>query len=222
MQIDMHYYGCYVLARLAGIKENAANVIASASQYVDDSYFKDESFGFDDGSFLQTIITTHNVFGKDEKIENLKRIRDKEKQRYVWVPFHFLPGGEGDSFSDKIICRKNSKISQIMITNILEKNNLEYYNYLVGIAAHVYADTFSHYGFSGLASDKNKVDGNSIESNNLVNNNIEEYIKNKAGKFFEKYDISIPSILSDLTELSSKALGHGGVATYPDRPYLEW
>ena len=29
--------------------------------------------------------------------------------------------------------------------------------------AHVYADTFSHYGFSGVSSRNNKVDGSSFE-----------------------------------------------------------
>ena len=41
MQIDMHYYGVYVLARLAGLKPDAAKIIATASQYVDEAVEKD-------------------------------------------------------------------------------------------------------------------------------------------------------------------------------------
>jgi len=37
MQIDMHYYGVYAIARLAGLRPEAARTIATASQYVDDA-----------------------------------------------------------------------------------------------------------------------------------------------------------------------------------------
>jgi hypothetical protein len=36
MQMDMHFYGVYALARAAGIKPEVARTIACASQYVDD------------------------------------------------------------------------------------------------------------------------------------------------------------------------------------------
>jgi hypothetical protein len=41
MQIDMHYYGVYALARLAGLKPEAARIIATASEYMDDSVGSD-------------------------------------------------------------------------------------------------------------------------------------------------------------------------------------
>ena len=37
MQIDMHFYGTYALARAAGIKPDSAHTIAYASQFVDDA-----------------------------------------------------------------------------------------------------------------------------------------------------------------------------------------
>ena len=37
MQSDMHYFGTYCIARAAGIKKSAAQKIAYASQFVDDS-----------------------------------------------------------------------------------------------------------------------------------------------------------------------------------------
>ena len=37
MQIDMHFYGIYALARAAGIKPDSAHTIAYASQFVDDA-----------------------------------------------------------------------------------------------------------------------------------------------------------------------------------------
>ncbi|MFH1582057.1 MAG: DUF6765 family protein [Pseudomonadota bacterium] len=40
MQIDMHYYDTYAMARAAGITRNAAKVIATAAQFVDDNAAK--------------------------------------------------------------------------------------------------------------------------------------------------------------------------------------
>ena len=37
MQLDMHFYGIYALARAAGIKPDSAYIIAYASQFVDDA-----------------------------------------------------------------------------------------------------------------------------------------------------------------------------------------
>ena len=37
MQLDMHFYGIYALARAAGIKPDSACTIAYASQFVDDA-----------------------------------------------------------------------------------------------------------------------------------------------------------------------------------------
>jgi len=37
MQIDIHYYAAYAMARLAGLRPRAARTIATASQYVDDA-----------------------------------------------------------------------------------------------------------------------------------------------------------------------------------------
>ena len=37
MQLDMHYYGTYAMARAAGINSNASATIATAAQFVDDN-----------------------------------------------------------------------------------------------------------------------------------------------------------------------------------------
>ena len=36
MQLDMHYYGTYAMARAAGLKPQVCITIATASQFVDD------------------------------------------------------------------------------------------------------------------------------------------------------------------------------------------
>jgi hypothetical protein len=96
---------------------------------------------------------------------------------------------------------------------------------LIGIAAHVYADTFAHFGFSGVGSRRNKVDNNSFVFDKGLDPDIADYIKEKEKIFFRKYGKGggfTANIKSWLAETVSGAIGHGAVATYPDRPYLKW
>jgi predicted transcriptional regulator len=140
------------------------------------------------------------------------------------VPFHFLPGNEGYSFTERLVCRKNSAIAKEMVEHNLALQQADYYLELIGITAHVYADTFSHYGFSGISSRKNKVVNDSFHFYELVSE-IESYITEKKEKFDESYYKEsgfLANIKSWLAEQASGALGHGAVATYPDRPYLVW
>jgi len=79
MQIDIHYYAAYVMARLAGIRPGAARTIATASQYVDDAVAKDIQV-HENGNKLVPIVTAHRLV---ELIEN----RDVNDQPFVWVPY---------------------------------------------------------------------------------------------------------------------------------------
>jgi len=215
MQLDMHYYGTYAMARAAGIIRAAAKIIATASQFVDDNAVK-ESIEFEDGGFLVAEATAHHAYD----LKNLAR----EDQRHIWVPFHFLPGNEGESYTERLVCRKNSTIAREMVQFNLSQIDQPYGLHLVGVTAHVYADTFSHYGFSGVSSRCNKIDNDSFEFGTL-DPQIKDYIEQKAQQFREKYPDEegfLANIKSWLAETASGALGHAAAATYPDRPYLAW
>jgi hypothetical protein len=93
--------------------------------------------------------TAHHAF-------NIKNV-DLEEQRKIWVPFHFLPGNERESFTERLICRMNSKITTETVAFNLPLSNQPYALPLLGITAHVYAATFAHYGFSGISSRRNKI-----------------------------------------------------------------
>jgi len=217
MQVDMHYYGTYALAKTAGLKRAVCKIIATASQFVDDNAAKIH-VEFQDGGRIDAQATAHHV---SDIIKN----RDQEDQRKVWVPFHFLPGNKGQSFSERLLCRENSKIAQEMVKHHLAYDKHGAGVHLIGIAAHVYADTFSHFGFSGVGSRRNKVDNDSFEFDTHLDPDIADYIKDKAKDFFRRYGKGggfIANIKSWLAESVSGALGHGAVATYPDRPYLKW
>ena len=217
MQKDFHYYGTYVLARAAGINTKTAQIIASSAQFVDDSV-KKKTFDYEDGSSIVTEVTAHHA----KSVENL----DRDDQRYVWIPFHFLPGNMGDTFTEKLICIKNSDIAKAMVNNAIQNSDKSFSDYLIGVTAHVYADTFAHYGFSGVSSTKNKIVNDSIVVE-VVNPEIRKYIEDKAADFLSRKQKSfiidnIRKFVSSAVEIASGALGHGTVATYPDRPYLKW
>lgn len=231
MQTDMHYYGTYAMARAAGLKPEASEIIATCAQFVDDNA-SDLNINFSNGARVESIATAHHTFAS----ENL----DLSDQRRVWIPFHFLPGNIGNSWTERLKCRMDSPIAHKMIDHHLSLHTKNYALALIGITAHVYADTFSHYGFSGISSRGNRIDNSSIVLKNLEPE-IKAYIEQKYEKFKNSKGAQLqpnfqPSVsahivwvsqiknfaMSALAEKISGALGHGPVATFPDRPYLEW
>ncbi len=96
----------------------------------------------------------------------------------------------------------------------------------MGVTAHVYADTFSHYGFSGVSSRNNAVKSDGFEFD-VKDPKMLAYINNKYVRFFDKYAPSFiiqnwRKTVSEGAEDVVGHLGHGGVGTYPDRPFLKW
>ncbi|MCL2829390.1 MAG: hypothetical protein FWD77_01480 [Betaproteobacteria bacterium] len=208
MQKDMHYAGTYAMAVAAGIPARDAVVIATASQYVDDSTWHD-SQAHPDGGRLSVVTTAHHP------AQSLIRTsRDEgcgfEEQRKIWIPFHFFPGGAGDCFEERLLCVKDGPLVREMLENHLEVAAEKPYGLeLIGICAHVYADTFSHYGFSGMTSDFNKVKKGSFLFLEEPEPGIKKYILGKTDRFL-------------CSSANNLALGHGSVATMPDRPYVHW
>ncbi len=223
MQEDMHYYGTYAMARAAGLEAKDAKIVAYAAQYVDDSTANDSEV-HEDGGMFQTIATAHTG---SEAIGNAAA--DHTEQRKVWVPFHFFPGNEGNTLSEKLSCVKDGKLAREMVANHIRHAVLvkdEYGLELMGVMAHVYADTFSHYGFSGISSRNNKVDGTSFELD-VKDKKTKAYIMGKFSGFLSKFTPTFliknyRNVASKGASIATGALGHGAVGTYPDRPFLKW
>ena len=215
MQLDMHYYGTYAMARAAGLSRENARIIAISAQFVDDNAEK-ESVCFRDGGRMDAEATAHHAY----QVKNI----DEEDQRKIWVPFHFLPGNKGDSYTARLVCQKNSKIAQEMVQFNLSLIEQPYALPLLGITAHVYADTFSHYGFSGVSSRENKIINDSFKFVD-IEADTEKYIREKEESFKENYPEDyglLNNIKSWFAETLSGALGHGAAVTFPDRPFLKW
>ena len=103
MQIDMHYYGVYAMARAAGLTREASVRIATASELVDDNA-EEEHVEFGDGGRLDLMPTAHHTTDTEN--------RNEEMQRKVWVPFHFIPGNRGRTVAERLVCRKDSAIAR--------------------------------------------------------------------------------------------------------------
>lgn len=234
MQLDMHYYGTWCMARAAGMTAEAATIAATAAQFVDDNAQRID-VELPGGEHLTTLPTAHHCSDGT----NLLR----EDQWQVWVPFHFLPGNTGPGCEQKLQCRMNSSQMKDLTAHHLSLAKRKHGLALIGITAHVLMDTYSHYGFSGLSSQANRIVCSSIHLDN-VEPHLADYLHQKAQKFSSctqriKHwwggiralratpqtnlcSVVKTSVTSLFAEAFSSALGHAGVLTYPDRPYLKW
>jgi hypothetical protein len=100
---------------------------------------------------------------------------------------------------------------------------------LMGITAHVYADTFAHFGFSGVSSRANRVVASSIVTRNQPDRTgiLDRFVakfgaQNAIENFRNKITSEGGTLGTELNPAATGALGHGAVATFPDQPYLDW
>jgi len=206
MQYDMHYYGTYTLAATAGFSNEEAEIIACSAQFVDDNSFHDWIIAHDGGG-IQGIPTAHHPL--ESGIRMAMPHSGHNECRLIWVPFHFLPSGAGSSFEERMITLPNSRIAKDMMVHFSSNTESPIALYSLGIASHVFMDTFAHYGFSGIQSDRNSIKSDTLKIDTGHSQSIREYIEEKAVQFSSIFG-------------SEAKLGHGAVFTYPDRGYLKY
>ena len=201
MQIDGHHTLTYIAARIAGFDRTKASIIATSAQYVDDAT-NSGTIHFDNGAMYNRISSAHKMFDYHNS--------DKLANHRVWIPFHFLPGNGGlpagenpdGNFIEKLICHPDSYVARDMLRACIGDIDKPYALHRLGIAMHVYADTWSHQGFAGVNNKVNEV--RHLHSNN----------KEADSDFFKKM------VSYFLT--TSFPLGHGAALSYPDRPSFVW
>lgn len=218
MDIDMHYYGTYALARAAGLRADVSHRLATAAEFVDDST-DNEVIENPQGARFRGESTAHHP-------TDFAPNNDRDDQLTVWVPFHFLPGAEGDTQSRRLVCVKDSAVAKEMVQHHLKMSESPFAIELMGITAHVYADTFAHYGFSGVSSRGNRVANGSIDLKNgdPLAGSLDRFVGKfgTQGGLLKNFRQVITTVVSNIAEDTTGALGHGAVATFPDQPYLEW
>ncbi|GAB7538174.1 DUF6765 family protein [Burkholderia sp. 3C] len=204
MNIDFHYGVVYAMARLGGLPPGDATTVAHSCQYIDDSTTP-SLLEFKGGELFERFAAAHAM----DDYRNLVN----RGNRLTWVPFHFLPAGQGDTLEERAICRPNSEVAKELVRRTLERDR-ETDNVLhrLGTTLHTYVDTWAHQGFSGIDSDYNRV--SHLESHDCTHESWLEQL----GRFTEKLEGALE------TEVISRALplGHGAALHYPDQPWAVW
>ncbi len=211
MQIDFHYNTIRILMEKVGFRPEDAQIIAYASQYVDDAVDHEEmkvnghleilSRRFTENSF-NPVCTAHRG------LQFLKGFK-QDVQNKIYIPFHFLPDLDSlDSSSPSFLVHPNGNLAKrlvfIALTELAKSTGEQRIMNLVrlGIALHTYADTWAHQDFSGR--------------HNHAENDIDEIEIFKNGKY-EKI-----SVFSKLEYDAFPDIGHAEVSDFPDKSYLKW
>ncbi len=219
MQIDFHHGVTYVCARLAGFSADDAKIVAHSAQYVDDATAEGEIW-FDNGMIYPRTASAH-------KMLDYRNMRDLANHR-VWLPFHFLPGNNGEpapssnvppaydknSFITRCICVKNSYPAQDLMRAVIERQDRPYALHRLGVATHVFVDTWAHQGFVGYQHQINLASNVEAENDSHHKKDFSEKLKDFFGMRWKQLKSSFVG--------AALPLGHGTVLSYPDRPYLRW
>ncbi|WP_013324316.1 DUF6765 family protein [Gloeothece verrucosa] len=213
MQIDFHHGVTYTVARLAGFNHQQADIIAYCAQYVDDAT-NSGVIRFNNGALFRRRSSAH----KRLDYRNFRQLAS----HHVWIPFHFLPGNGGlprdenppGKFINKLICYPNSHVAQDMLKECIEQRHLPHGLHRLGIAMHVYADTWAHQGFAGV---NHKVNEAKLILDDQGNPDLAKTEKIK--KYFRKniYERMANAFMSE-----AFPIGHGAVLGNPDKPFLKW
>ena len=150
MDIEFHYYLTYLIAAKAGFSADEAEIIAHSCQMTDDN------------TAIFEINKDKNSDSSDSYSNYISQTSDITKPRHdlmrIYSHFHFLPGDpDADSAKRKdgkthwLNTTPASKNADKMFLKALNTRNL----FRIGIACHVYADTFAHQNFVGDYDDFN-------------------------------------------------------------------
>lgn len=211
MQRDFHYCTIKVLTQKAGFSPDEAQIIAYASEYVDDAtdhlrFRVSGNLEIDhpryDGEYFDPICTAH------KGLQFVKSL-NKTVQRKIYIPFHFIPSAEQSKQNNYDFCtRPGDYLARLLVLdskkNIEQARAQERLKSLIalGIALHSFADSYSHQRFSGR--------------HNPFDNDIENIKRYENGKW------KALSLFADYEYNLLPSVGHAEALSLPDLPYLRW
>ncbi len=236
MQLDGHHTATYVAARAAGFLHDEALIVAYSAQYVDDAtnsgiiQFVDSEYMYSRIASAHKTVDHHNLMDFDN--------------HNVWLPFHFLPsnscakkGEESETEISKIVCEEDSDVARDMLRAALTDRNTPRGLYRLGVAMHVYADTFTHHGFIGALNEANRVSGitcgNKKMDNEILCSTLSDLALEIASNFWAFLKMIYYSLKFMIKErksfliyyrtfYSKEPLGHARASVFPDQPFLKW
>jgi len=154
MEKDFHYYLTYALTKITSL--NNPEVVAYSSQFVDDNNEGQFSIDGEETSFPERLRANGGYYYPIMTQSLSPKSLDPYVQKYVYVPFHFLPGDNNaviKGVRNPLSTTPDSANAKSIISKALDSDN----PYLIGIALHTFADTWSHQNFSGLREEWNAV-----------------------------------------------------------------
>lgn len=196
MQIDLHHTGIYVLCRIAGMSSRNSQIVAYASQYVDDAV-DGKGLLFKNGGVFKQTQTAHKLLDPHNC--------DVNENLDIWIPFHYLPQclREDSGLDDSLVAAPDSKVLALLLDDIRCSSSVHVL-YRLGIGLHCLADSFAHQDFKGIFDSYNDV--------RLVYGTEEK--PKGTGRFSSR--------LLDKWSSGVAAIGHEAVLNNPDIPYADW
>lgn len=205
MQSDMHYCATFCMAVAAGIEVATAKRIATASQWVDELLLPDHVLCDLESEAV-------SMFARLLPFHGSVPVPQDNTKGYPQFLFHFFPGCTGNTPESQWICVKDSQaVRRLLQLHAMRiRQGQEDAPELAGIAAHVYLDTFSHYGFVGFSHPMNRVDLDSV-SLGIRDLLVFEQVRSKWERGRKKHR-------------QAAKLEHGriSVGPFPDLPFLKW
>ncbi len=148
MNIEFHYYITKLVAVEAGLMPDEAEIVAYASQFVDDNnqvYTVEQP----DGDTYTNLTTQY----KDITAPPAEKLR-------INLLHHYLPGNPTNSK----VRRDDGKMHSLMTTPVSQHAQEIFFDttkgenlYKLGIAAHMLADSVSHQNFIGIRDEMNNI-----------------------------------------------------------------
>lgn len=186
MDIEFHYYMTFIIALRAGFTKEQAYKIAYSSQYTDDN---DTSYRIRSGEgdyYINDISQTSDI------------TKPQQERLRIYPLFHFMPG-TADEIWRSAQGRKDGKLHQLtaipasqnasaLLRDALDSGNI----YRIGIASHMFADTFAHQNFVGFKDEFNAMSG------------FLEGLLPNIGHADAKFSPDIPNLIWKDTRLTSK------------------
>lgn len=149
MNIEFHYYTIRYLARCAGFSDDDSAEVAISSQLVDECLAPWEIVDARGEVEAHTEVTQNYLFWDERVAEGIYR------------PFHFIPGDRdiasarrADGAASRGAVTADSPLAREVLIAALRTRNLM----RIGIALHVYADSWAHQGFSADIEPQNALD----------------------------------------------------------------
>ncbi len=211
MNADCHYYAVLALCRMLGMGKDSARRIAYSSEFVDDLRVKHIVF-----RKAPRRMKCH-ILGKKPALKDLctaPKIMTARNYKVrtmveVLVPFHLIPAGRGKSFQEKMRTFPDSPLLAPLVDDAVNSGDV----YQLGIVLHVLADAYSHQGFSGIISRRNRIRGLKVKKAS---------VRGFHDRFIRAYLMYADSIITRLFGRILPAYSHSAAGTIPDIASAEW